>query len=76
MSANEKERLYQTELIKSGVRRLDAVRAAKILAADQYHNTLSEEDQQILDESCRRWFKYRQLMNQISKILSSRANLN
>jgi hypothetical protein len=73
MSANEKERLFQIELIKSGVYRLDAERAAKILASGEYHNTLSEEDKQIVDAACQCWFKYRQLMNQISQILSSKA---
>lgn len=74
MSASEKERIFQTELIKSGVPRLHAVRAAKILASHEYHNKLSDEDRQIVDASCQRWFKYRQLMNRISQIIDEQAH--
>lgn len=74
MSANEKERIFQTELIKSGVHRLQAVRAAKILASGEYHNQLSEEDRLIVDASCQRWLRYRQLMNRISQVLDLQTN--
>jgi uncharacterized protein with von Willebrand factor type A (vWA) domain len=76
MSASEKERIFQTELIKSGVPRLHAERAAKILASNEYHNKLSEEDRQLVDASCQRWFKYRQLINQISQILDGKATVD
>lgn len=69
MTVEDKEKLFQTELIKSGVPHADAVKVARILACGQWEDELSCEDQQLVERACQRWLNYRRILREITSSL-------
>lgn len=59
MSDQEKERLFQSELIKACVPRDQAVKVAQILASEQEDEQLTAEDLQLVKQACLRWLEQR-----------------
>lgn len=71
VSIEEKERLFQMELVKGGVDYRQAVRVAKVLARNQSEESLTPEEAQLTEEACRLWLQHRQRLSFIEKTLAS-----
>lgn len=65
----EKERLFQTELVKACVPYHQAEKVAYIIASEQPNEQLAEEDIQLVKQACRQWLEQRQRWKVISQIV-------
>lgn len=71
VSVEEKERLFQSELVKGGVNYHQAIQVAKVLARNQSEETLTPEEAQLTEEACRIWLQHRQRLRFIEETLAS-----
>ena len=53
LSNEDKERIYQTDLVKYGVKADKAAKAAQILASDEIEKVLTEEEKRLVTEACK-----------------------
>lgn len=63
----EKEWLFQTELVKACVPHHQAVKAARIIATKQSDEQLTTEDLQMINQVCRQWLEQRKRRELISQ---------
>ncbi|MBD1864623.1 MULTISPECIES: hypothetical protein [Trichocoleus] len=71
VSVEEKTRLFHAELVKAGVEYQQASRVAKVLAQNQFEESLPPEEAQLTEEACRIWLQHRQRLNFIEQTLAS-----
>ncbi|BAT55664.1 unknown protein [Nostoc sp. NIES-3756] len=57
ISQEEKERLFHTQLVKYGVKFEKAAKVAKILASGESEESWTEEERQLVTETCEEWLK-------------------
>jgi hypothetical protein len=65
----EKEEIFITELLKSGIEPQKAVRAAKILASEKSDEQLTPEEIQLVEAACSAWLKQRKRLDFINQVL-------
>ncbi len=70
----EKERLFQTELVKACVPHHQATKVARIIASEQPDEHLAEEDIQLVKQACRQWLEQRQRWELISQTINKTAS--
>lgn len=70
-SPQEKERLFHTELVKSGVEYHTAAKAARILVSWQSDELLTSEEVQMLKDVCRQWLDQRKRLDRIHSAITS-----
>jgi hypothetical protein len=70
ISAEEREQIFYTELIKAGVDFQKAAKAAKVLALDPLDEQLTREDEQLVKDACYQWLAQRKRMNFISQVIN------
>ncbi|MBD1867891.1 hypothetical protein H6F88_02190 [Oculatella sp. FACHB-28] len=67
MSVQEKEQLFQSELVKACIPRDQAVKVAQILASEQDDEQLAAEDVQLVKQVCLQWLEQRKRLEFISQ---------
>ncbi|MBE9001593.1 hypothetical protein IQ274_26130 [Nostoc sp. LEGE 12447] len=65
ISAEEKEKIFHTELVKYGVEYEQARKAAQILACSQADELLSQQDRLTVTQACNKWSTQRKLYKRI-----------
>jgi hypothetical protein len=65
ISAEEKEKIFHTELVKYGVEYEQAQKAAQILACSQADELLSQQDRQTVTQACNKWSAQRKRYKRI-----------
>lgn len=70
MLAEERERLFQIELIKAGVDFRQAAKVAKVLALNLMDEQLTSEEKQLVQSVCTQWLAQRKRMTFISQVLN------
>ncbi len=65
LSGREQEQVFQFELIKVGIDRQRAARVAQLLSQALATDSLTPEDQQLIQEVCQQWFSQRKRLDLI-----------
>lgn len=69
LSVQEKEQLFQLELVKACVPYDQAVKAARILVSGCPDKLLSDEDIEVVRQACLHWLEQRKRQTFISKVI-------
>ncbi|MBD2019990.1 hypothetical protein H6F43_07290 [Leptolyngbya sp. FACHB-36] len=76
LSVQEKEQLFQLELVKACVPYDQAVKAARILVSECPDELLTAEDIQVVKQACLHWLEQRKRQTFISKVLEESFDLS
>jgi hypothetical protein len=68
-SAPEREKLFHNELVKYGVQYQKAAQVAKILAAQEWDEQMTDAEERLVEEVCQQWLQQRKRLNFINTIL-------
>lgn len=71
MPVQEKERLFHTELVKYGVEYRIASKVARILASGKPDELLTQQERQIVQEACQKWFTQHKRKKRIDSMIKT-----
>jgi hypothetical protein len=69
-SFNEQQKVFLAQFIKGGVEYSLALQVAKILAAAEPEELLTDEQKELVNEACRLWLGHRNGMNKIKHAIA------
>ncbi|MEJ6486234.1 hypothetical protein N0Y54_34085 [Nostoc punctiforme UO1] len=70
ISVQEREKIFCTDLVKSGVEYEKAVIAAKIIASGQGDEHLSPSEIEIVKDACKKWSEQNQRFKRLKAVVN------